>query len=71
MLFRSVSGWVRVQHAALRWMARRSSYLQRLGVIKHGFAAVSVTRYLCTPRRILVRDVRSFMAAMEGGAARR
>ena len=66
-----VSWWVRAQHAALRWVGGRSSYLQRLGVIKHGFAAVSMTRYLCTPRRILVRDARSFMAAMEGRAARR
>ena len=58
--------WLRVQHAALRWAGRRSTYLQRLGVIKHGFAARSVTRYLSTPRKLIVKDVRAFIAAMSG-----
>jgi lysylphosphatidylglycerol synthetase-like protein (DUF2156 family) len=62
--------WARVQHAALRWLSRRSSYLQRLGTIKHGFAARSVTRYLSTPRRLVLRDVRAFIAAMAPNVTR-
>jgi lysylphosphatidylglycerol synthetase-like protein (DUF2156 family) len=55
---------VRVQHAVLKWVASRSSYLQRLGVIKHGFESKPVTRFLSTPRRLVLRDVQAFIAAM-------
>jgi lysylphosphatidylglycerol synthetase-like protein (DUF2156 family) len=58
----------RLQHAALRWLASRSTYLQRLGVIKHGFQARAVTRWLVTPRALVLRDLRAFLEAMDPAA---
>lgn len=60
-------GWaVRLQHAALRQLAKTSPYLQRLGVIKHGFPARTVTRYAVTRRWQVLTDFRAFVRAMEG-----
>lgn len=57
---------VRLQHAALRLLAKTSPYLQRLAVIKHGFPARSVTRYAVTKRWLVLTDFRAFLRAMEG-----
>ena len=57
---------VRLQHAALRLLAKTSPYLQRLAVIKHGFPSRSVTRYAVTKRWFVLGDFRAFLRAMEG-----
>jgi hypothetical protein len=53
--------------AALTWLTRQSPYLRRLGVIKHGFCAQQVTRYLLSPRRLVLKDFTAFLAAMGHG----
>ncbi|MFO0599094.1 MAG: phosphatidylglycerol lysyltransferase domain-containing protein [Myxococcaceae bacterium] len=61
-----LSWFDRLQLRLLRRAAARSSYLSRLAIIKHGFEARQVTRFLVTRRTLIAEDVRSFVQAMTG-----